>query len=65
MAPAARSILSLQAATLGERQLSTTTTRIDLELRRFDLGTGGFTRVFKRRVQPSEGPAAVRLQATG
>lgn len=38
---------------------------IDLELRRFDLATGGFTRVFKRRLQPSEGPAAVRLQAAG
>lgn len=34
MARPARSTLSLQAATLGERQFSTTTTRIDLELPR-------------------------------
>ena len=34
MARPTRSILSLQAATLGERQLSTTTTCIDLELPR-------------------------------
>ena len=38
---------------------------IDLELRRFDLATGGFARVFKRRLQPCSGPAAVRLQAAG
>ena len=38
---------------------------IDLELRRFDLATGGFARVFKRRLQTSSGPAAVRLQAAG
>lgn len=40
MARPTRPILSLQAATLGERQLSTTTTRIDLELPR-----GGVTLV--------------------
>jgi 3',5'-cyclic AMP phosphodiesterase CpdA len=36
---------------------------IDLELRRFDLVTGGFTRVFKRRLQASAGSAAIRLEA--
>lgn len=40
MARPTRPILSLQAATFGERQLSTTTTRIDLELPR-----GGITLV--------------------
>ena len=38
---------------------------IDLELRRFDLATGAFARVFKRRLQPGRGAAAVRLEARG
>ena len=36
---------------------------IDLELRRFDLITGGFTRVFKRRLLASADSAAIRLEA--
>jgi 3',5'-cyclic AMP phosphodiesterase CpdA len=38
---------------------------IDLELRRFDLVTGAFARVFKRRLQPGRGATAVRLEAAG
>ena len=38
---------------------------IDLELRRFELTTGRFTSVFKRRLQTSHGSAAIRLEATG
>lgn len=38
---------------------------IDLELRRFDLTTGRFAPVFKRRVQTSRGSAAIRLEAPG
>jgi 3',5'-cyclic AMP phosphodiesterase CpdA len=38
---------------------------IDLELRRFDLDTGTFVRVFKRRLQPGDAAAAVRLEAAG
>lgn len=37
--------------------------RIDLELRRFDLGTGRFERVFKRRLQQHPGRPGVRLEA--
>jgi 3',5'-cyclic AMP phosphodiesterase CpdA len=38
---------------------------IELELRRFDLATSTFTRVFKRRIQQGGDRAGVRLQATG
>ena len=38
---------------------------IDLELRRFDLATGRFASVFKRRVQTSRGSAGIRLEAPG
>jgi 3',5'-cyclic AMP phosphodiesterase CpdA len=38
---------------------------IDLELRRFDLVTGAFARVFKRRLQPGHGATTVHLEATG
>lgn len=36
--------------------------RIDLELRRFDLGTGRFERVFKRRIQQHDDRVGVRLE---
>jgi 3',5'-cyclic AMP phosphodiesterase CpdA len=36
---------------------------IDLELRRFDLASGCFASVFKRRLQTSRGSAAIRLEA--
>jgi 3',5'-cyclic AMP phosphodiesterase CpdA len=36
---------------------------IDLELRRFDLATARFTRVFKRRLQTSAGTAGIRLES--
>lgn len=38
---------------------------IDLELRRFDLAAGAFTRVFKRRIQPNGDWSGVQLEATG
>jgi 3',5'-cyclic AMP phosphodiesterase CpdA len=38
---------------------------IDLELRRFDLATGRFASVFKRRLQTSRGSAAIHLEAAG
>ena len=38
---------------------------IDLELRRFDLATGRFAPMFKRRVQTSRGSAGIRLEAPG
>ena len=38
---------------------------IDLELRRFELATGRFAPVFKRRLQTGHGSAAIRLEATG
>jgi 3',5'-cyclic AMP phosphodiesterase CpdA len=38
---------------------------IDLELRRFDLVTGRFAPVFKRRVLTSPGSAGIRLEAPG
>ena len=41
------------------------TWEIDLELRRFDITSSRFTRVFKRRLQPGVGPVAICLQATG
>ena len=37
---------------------------IDLELRRFDLESGRFDSVFKRRVQTGTGSAPIRLEAT-
>ena len=39
--------------------------RIVLELRRFDLTSGRFASVLKRRVQASRGSASIRLEATG
>jgi 3',5'-cyclic AMP phosphodiesterase CpdA len=38
---------------------------VELELRRFDLTTSCFARVFKRRIQRSRGRASVRLEAVG
>jgi 3',5'-cyclic AMP phosphodiesterase CpdA len=38
---------------------------VELELRRFDLSTSCFARVFKRRIQRSRGRASVRLEAVG
>lgn len=37
--------------------------RIDLELRRFELGSGRFERVFKRRIQRESDRSGVRLEA--
>jgi 3',5'-cyclic AMP phosphodiesterase CpdA len=38
---------------------------IELELRRFDLGTGSFVRVFKRRILQGADRAGIRLEAVG
>lgn len=40
-----------------------TSWEIDLELRRFDLGTGAFAQVFKRRLQTRDARTHVRLEA--